>query len=61
MGVFIKEKDFLGYRLKKGKIVCFNCIKDEEEAGANQRELILLKEIEEGGKIFFCDRCGLHL
>jgi len=55
MGV-IKVEDIVGYFVGE-QYVCCDCMDKKEEAEATQDEILVRSEVENGDKLYFCDRC----
>lgn len=54
MGI-VKHEDVVGYRFDN-KIVCLECITDDEFKGLEEDEFILSDEVESSDDRYFCDR-----
>jgi len=57
VGIY-EEEDIKGYFVGE-KVVCPECLTDNEEVEAKEEDLILQEKLEE--KAYFCDRCKKKL
>lgn len=53
----INADEIRGYRIGSEEIVCPVCITGEEINSCTEDRIIIGKDIEHSGQLWFCDRC----
>jgi hypothetical protein len=52
----IKREEIVGI-LDGQRLICADCVSDEDFNSADANEILTLDEVEESGDVFFCDEC----
>lgn len=55
--MIITKADVVGVYADENELVCMTCLHPEELDGASADDVLVRQEIEDGEKLFFCDRC----
>ena len=60
MSIISLNNDVCGYLIKK-KIICRHCIKEKEFLAITEDMVLLIKKVDSGDLMYFCDRCGKRI
>mgnify|MGYP000908177947 CR=1 FL=1 len=53
----IEKDDVVVVYVDENELVCMTCMHPEELDGASADDVLTRQEIDDGEKLFFCDRC----
>lgn len=56
----LENQDIQGFRIGE-EIVCWNCLTDEETDNLSEDKAIMIDELDQTEKTFFCNRCKKRL
>jgi len=55
--VKIDRSDVVGVYVDENELVCMTCLHPEELDSTSADEVLTRQEVEDGEKLFFCERC----
>lgn len=53
----IDKDDVVGVYVDENELVCMACLHPEELDGASADDLLTRQDIEDGERLYYCDRC----